>query len=249
MRCWSCRASIREKAVDGNSILRGRERSRGGPYRLYRCPRCLRENKIEKNGRGRSFASPPKEISLLDYLFGWIDPLAPEDYLRIVEWQEEKGEARRTFFEAGGDRRYSGPALRRLIRRATSFFRRGSRGNEDSSASRRAAESPRKRSPSLAGVSAGASPPPNDRTPRPRGVPHPYRILGISTDASDEEIRAAFRDLARRWHPDKQRDPDQVEEATRRWKELMRAYEVISSRRRGTPRPTPIDESDQKGSP
>ncbi len=232
MRCWGCAGPIREKAVDGNSILRGREPARGGPYRLYRCPRCLRENKIEKNGRGRTFASPPKEISLFDYLFGWIDTLAAEDYLSILEWQELRGEARRTFFEAGGDRRYSGGLLRRLLRRAATLTRAGSRRP---SARLGAPETARQETARQETARPGEPPtgptPDEPPVPVPRGIPHPYRILGVSPDADDDEIRAAFRELARRWHPDKQRDPEQVEEATRRWKELMRAYEVVSKKR------------------
>ena len=222
MRCWGCRGPIVEKTIDRHSIIRGRAREKGGPFRIYRCPRCLAENKVEENGRGRLFASPPKEISLLDYLFGWIEPLAPEDFLKIVEWQEECGEARRVFFEAGGDRRYSGGPIRRFVRRLVAVV---------SLRGRRAPAEGRPPPRTHAPQAAREGPTPSDAPPRPGPVPHPYRILGVSPEASEEEIRAAFRDLARRWHPDKQRDPADVEEATRRWQELMRAYESVSARR------------------
>ena len=36
----------------------------------------------------------------------------------------------------------------------------------------------------------------------------PYKVLGISSSASDEEVKKAYRDLARKYHPDHyQNDP------------------------------------------
>ena len=50
-----------------------------------------------------------------------------------------------------------------------------------------------------------------------------YEILGVSEDASFEEIRAAFRERAREYHPDRNRSPDAVE----RMQEVNEAYEVL----------------------
>jgi len=51
-----------------------------------------------------------------------------------------------------------------------------------------------------------------------------YQILSISRDASKEEIKQAFRRLARKYHPDVNKE-DGAEE---RFKEINRAYEVLS---------------------
>ncbi len=51
-----------------------------------------------------------------------------------------------------------------------------------------------------------------------------YEVLGIDRDASDEEIRRAFRRLAFRYHPDHNRD----ERAAEEFKEVNEAYEILS---------------------
>jgi len=50
-----------------------------------------------------------------------------------------------------------------------------------------------------------------------------YQIMGIRRDASQDEIKRAYRKLARKYHPDVSKDPD----AETRFKELGEAYEVL----------------------
>ncbi len=52
-----------------------------------------------------------------------------------------------------------------------------------------------------------------------------YQILGVSRDASAEEIKRAYRQLARRWHPDANSGDA---EAERQFKQIAHAYEVLS---------------------
>lgn len=54
-----------------------------------------------------------------------------------------------------------------------------------------------------------------------------YQTLGVSTDASPEDIKKAFRRLALRYHPD--RNPGNTEEAEGRFKEINEAYEVLGN--------------------
>ena len=51
-----------------------------------------------------------------------------------------------------------------------------------------------------------------------------YKILGVSREASDAEIKKAFRKLAREFHPDVAKNKKQAEE---RFKEINEAYEVL----------------------
>ncbi len=53
-----------------------------------------------------------------------------------------------------------------------------------------------------------------------------YDILGIKKDASESEIKKAYKKLAVRWHPDK--NQDNKEEAETKFKEIAEAYAVLS---------------------
>ena len=61
----------------------------------------------------------------------------------------------------------------------------------------------------------------------------PYKILGVSPDATDDEIKTAYRNLARKYHPDKYRDSDLAEMAGEKMKEINAAYDEVQKIRAG----------------
>ena len=60
----------------------------------------------------------------------------------------------------------------------------------------------------------------------------PYKILGVSPAATDDEIKDAYRALVRKYHPDKYANTDLAEMATEKMKEVNAAYEEIQRLRK-----------------
>ena len=63
----------------------------------------------------------------------------------------------------------------------------------------------------------------------------PYQVLGVSRDASDEEIKKAYRALSRKYHPDANVNNPNKEQAEEKFKEIQQAYQrIMDERQRGT---------------
>lgn len=59
----------------------------------------------------------------------------------------------------------------------------------------------------------------------------PYKILGVPRNASDEEIKRAYRRLSRKYHPDANINNPNKAEAEEKFKEVQQAYEQIMKER------------------
>ncbi len=193
-----------------DGILRGRDESEGGPFRIYPCPSCKRENRIESLGSGTHYSSPAKDLGLVDWLVGWIDPLAPADFLRLQEWQQQFGEERRVLFEKAGLSNYSGLRWRQWLSRQKSIESESLQSHKN--------------------PGPGDEPSSGHQDPTPDlPLDHPLRILGLERDADPDLIRQRFRELVRKYHPDKHRSlkSDQVDQASEKLKLLISAYEKL----------------------
>lgn len=60
-------------------------------------------------------------------------------------------------------------------------------------------------------------------------IKDPFKVLGIDRSASAEEVKRAYRDLAKKYHPDRHSDPVAKELAEEKMAEINQAYDKIQS--------------------
>lgn len=60
----------------------------------------------------------------------------------------------------------------------------------------------------------------------------PYSVLGVSRTAGDEEIKAAYRELAKKYHPDQYPDATMADLAKEKMQEINEAYDAIMNARK-----------------
>jgi DnaJ-class molecular chaperone len=59
-------------------------------------------------------------------------------------------------------------------------------------------------------------------------IENPYRVLGVSTNASQLEIRRSFRNLALKYHPDRNKNSDEAKE---KFLQIVEAYEILADKK------------------
>jgi DnaJ-domain-containing protein 1 len=236
LSCWFCDLRFTSRDVVKDGILRSRSGKEGGPYWIFLCPHCLRENCCERTARGRWFASPNCRLTFLETVFSQIfdgGTESAETILAALSWLRANEDRRRYFFERDGDSRYGKESwLRRLwpwARPSASIAagehegqpQGGSEGRRGPGTSRLRAQGPR-----------GEGEPPREEGPPRRSFVGPHEVLGIRRDATLKEIRDAFRRLAIQYHPDKVAHLGEEFEriANEKFLRLKEAYEILLAR-------------------
>lgn len=62
----------------------------------------------------------------------------------------------------------------------------------------------------------------------------PYEVLGVSPNASEEEIKRAYRELARKYHPDNYQDNPLADLAQEKMKQINEAYDALTKNKTGS---------------
>ncbi|MFZ5975598.1 MAG: J domain-containing protein [Bacillota bacterium] len=64
---------------------------------------------------------------------------------------------------------------------------------------------------------------------------NPYKVLGVSEDATQDEIRTAYRELVKKYHPDQYANNPLSDLAQEKLKEINQAYDMLMSKQQGGP--------------
>ena len=63
----------------------------------------------------------------------------------------------------------------------------------------------------------------------------PYKVLGISPNATDEQVKIAYRELAKKYHPDNYANNPLSDLAEEKMQEINQAYDAIVAQRMRAP--------------
>ena len=64
-------------------------------------------------------------------------------------------------------------------------------------------------------------------------IADPYKVLGVSENVSDADLKKTYRELSKKWHPDA--NPNNQQAAEERFKEIQEAYrQIVDARAKGT---------------
>ena len=64
---------------------------------------------------------------------------------------------------------------------------------------------------------------------------NPYEVLGVPENASEEEIKKAYKELVKKYHPDKYQDNPLADLAEEKLQEVNEAYDMLMKNRNSGP--------------
>jgi hypothetical protein len=192
--CWFCGEGFERESVEDDSLLIPRRRAEGGPYFLTTCSGCQRQSRVERNRAGVYLAGPIPIVPFADSILATFDSDLRRDLLHKKEHQKRRKGRREWFFG-----QYEEELLASGVRpkRAT----RGPRAKPKPRKERR-----QRRPPPAAEPPPRPEPPPPPEPPpaaKPVDPPTAWEQLGLEPGADREAIVGAFRELAKRYHPDR----------------------------------------------
>lgn len=76
----------------------------------------------------------------------------------------------------------------------------------------------------------------------------PYKVLGVTPQTSDDDVKRAYRELARKYHPDNYNGNPLADLAEARMKEINEAYDMIMNERSGRSSAGPQQQDNRYGS-
>ena len=79
-------------------------------------------------------------------------------------------------------------------------------------------------------------------------ITDPYKVLGVNRNDSDETIKKAYRELVKKYHPDKYMDSDLKDLANEKLQQVNEAYDIIVKNRKNKDYGYTYDEGSYKGS-
>ena len=62
---------------------------------------------------------------------------------------------------------------------------------------------------------------------------NPYEVLGVDSNATDDEIKKAYKQLSKKYHPDANMNNPDKEAYEEKFKEVQQAYDIIMKQRSG----------------
>lgn len=226
--CWFCGEAFERETVEDDGLLIPRRRAEGGPYFLTTCSGCRRQSRVERNRAGVYLAGPIPIVPFADSILATFDSDLRRDLLHKKEHQKRREGRREWFFG-----QYEEELLAKGVRpdRAT----RGPRAKTEAKA--KAKGKPRKerqqrRPPPASKPPPVPEPPPASKpppAPEPVEPPTAWEQLGLEPGADREAIVGAFRELAKRYHPDRFEalDPEFKELAHTRFIALKAAMDEL----------------------
>ena len=77
-------------------------------------------------------------------------------------------------------------------------------------------------------------------------IQYVFQVLGVPEGSSEKTLRAAYKELAKKYHPDRVSDPEKKIEQQQRFIEIQKAFDTLSTIRSRRVRANKVDRTEQQ---